>query len=208
VLVGDRGLLLASPILLAAAAGLLMLARRSRPEALLCGTVAGLYLLLEFGYFLPYGGVSPGPRFLLPAIPFLALGLAPMYQKRHRLTVLLAVPSIVASTAVAVTWSSGVQRYQQTIWGQLVRSALRADSHLRRELTDNLLSVFGVGRMEAALAVSASSGLALLVALRSRRSEPTTAPAGSIATLELGVSTDSTVTLELAAFEPVDGGAT
>ncbi len=36
---------------------------------------------LSFGYFLPYGGVSPGPRFFIPAVPFLAVGLAPAFAR-------------------------------------------------------------------------------------------------------------------------------
>ena len=77
VLVGDRGLLIASPVLVLAAAGLPLFARRHRREAAVCAAVTVCFLLLEFGYFLPYGGVSPGPRFLIPALPFLALGTPP-----------------------------------------------------------------------------------------------------------------------------------
>ena len=38
------------------------------------------------GYFDPYGGTSPGPRFFVPALQFLALGLAPAYARWPRLT--------------------------------------------------------------------------------------------------------------------------
>ena len=39
------------------------------------GVAAGMtvaFVLSDAGYFLPYGGNSPGPRFLVPALPFLA----------------------------------------------------------------------------------------------------------------------------------------
>ena len=76
VLVGNRGLLVFSPVVLAAAVGLGLLWRRGeRAEALLAATVVVLFVLLDAGYFLPYGGGTPGPRFLAPALPFLALGL-------------------------------------------------------------------------------------------------------------------------------------
>ena len=67
VLVGNRGLLVFSPVLLAAAVGLWLLWRRGdRAEALLAAAVSLLFCLLSAGYFLPYGGGSPGPRFFGP----------------------------------------------------------------------------------------------------------------------------------------------
>ena len=76
VLVGTRGLLYFSPVLIAAAVGLWLLWRRgTRAEALLAAVVVVLFILLDAGYFLVYGGGTPGPRFLAPALPFLALGL-------------------------------------------------------------------------------------------------------------------------------------
>ena len=58
VLAGDRGLLVASPVLLAAAAGVVLLWRRreTRGAALVCGAVTVMFLLSTSGYFLPYGG--------------------------------------------------------------------------------------------------------------------------------------------------------
>lgn len=186
VLVGDRGLLVASPVLVVAAAGLVLLGRERRLEALLCGTVTALYVMLEFGYFLPYGGVSPGPRFLLPALPFLALGLAPMFARRRRLTVALAIPSIVASMALALTWSWGsVLGYRQTIWGELLRSAFLGATRLRHDLAGNVLTTFGVGRVGAAFAVAACSGLALLTALRAQRVSRGAAPTPPIGPLDI-----------------------
>jgi hypothetical protein len=97
VLIGDRGLLMASPVLVVAAAGLILLSRTHRRETLVCAAVGGGFLLLEFGYFLPYGGVSPGPRFLVPALPFLALGLAPMFERWRLPTTAVALASVIAS---------------------------------------------------------------------------------------------------------------
>ena len=44
------------------------------------------YILANCGYFQPYGGDSPGPRFLAVALPFLALGLANAFAWRPRAT--------------------------------------------------------------------------------------------------------------------------
>ena len=82
VFVGSRGLLVVAPIVLAAAAaGLVLLWRSHRAEAVVAGLVVAFFVMLNCGYFLPYGGTSPGPRFLVPALPFLALGLAPAFAR-------------------------------------------------------------------------------------------------------------------------------
>ena len=43
--------------------------------------VAAAYFIYNAGYWLPFGGGTPGPRFLIPALPFLALGLAFAYRR-------------------------------------------------------------------------------------------------------------------------------
>jgi hypothetical protein len=106
VLVVDRGLLVFSPVLVAAAAGIWLMARRGhRAEAVVVAVVAALFLCVDAGYFLPYGGNSPGPRFFAPALPFLALGLPFAYARFRRSTLALALVSAALTTADAVTWS-------------------------------------------------------------------------------------------------------
>jgi len=105
-LVVDRGLLVFSPVLLAAAAGLVLMYRRGfRAEAVLAAVVTVVFVVSDAGYFLPYGGASPGPRFLTPAIPFLCLGLPFALERARAVVLALAVASIVLTTANAVTWS-------------------------------------------------------------------------------------------------------
>ena len=119
--VGNRGLLVISPVLVAAAAGLWLVWRAGyRPEALLCAAVTLGFCLAECGYFDPYGGRAPGPRFFGLALPFLALGLGPAFVRWTRLTALLAAVSIVASTATALTWER-IEHYRETVWGELAR---------------------------------------------------------------------------------------
>jgi hypothetical protein len=76
LLFSDRGLFVLMPVTLAAVVGLPLLARRARREALLVGGLAAAVLLYNAAYYLPFGGGSPGPRFLVPILPFLALPLA------------------------------------------------------------------------------------------------------------------------------------
>src|SRR5204863_3700777 len=66
VFAGGGGLLVVSPVLIAAGWGLVLLARTHGGEALVCAAVAVFFLAVDCGYFLPYGGLSPGPRFLVP----------------------------------------------------------------------------------------------------------------------------------------------
>ena len=51
--------------------------RSSRDEgALVALLVAAGFLLLQAGWQNPYGGEMPGPRYVIPMLPFLGLGLA------------------------------------------------------------------------------------------------------------------------------------
>ena len=92
VLVGTRGLLFFSPVVIAGAVGLWLLWRRGvRAEALVAAVVFVLFVLLNAGYFLVYGGGTPGPRFLAPALPFLALGFPCAIARWPRPTFVLGV---------------------------------------------------------------------------------------------------------------------
>jgi hypothetical protein len=105
VLVGDRGLLLFSPVLVMAAIGLWLLWRQGRRlEAGVAASISVVFALSDAGYFLPYGGASPGPRFFVPALPFLALGLGPAFSRWPRTTTALAFVSVVMTTANLLTW--------------------------------------------------------------------------------------------------------
>jgi hypothetical protein len=100
-----RGLLVVSPVLVAAAVGLVLLWRRGfRAEAGLCGFVTLSFLFVAMGYFEPYGGISPGPRFFAPALPFLALGLADAYRRFPIVTSLAAVSSVTMVTLDSLSW--------------------------------------------------------------------------------------------------------
>ena len=130
VLVGSRGLLYFSPVLVAAAVGLWLLWQRgARSEAVLASTVVVLFLLLNAGYFLVYGGGTPGPRFFAPALPFLALGLPCALSRWPRPTLVLAScpqcsrPS-TRSVGVCVpprhAWFPTRNEISRTIWAWIV----------------------------------------------------------------------------------------
>jgi hypothetical protein len=80
LLVSPRGLLVGSPFLVLVPLGFYWWWKHAptwRPEAMLCGAICLVYLLWNASYFLPMGGYSvPGPRFLVPMLPFACLPLA------------------------------------------------------------------------------------------------------------------------------------
>jgi hypothetical protein len=70
-----RGLFYGAPWLIAGVPGLVVLFRRGfRAEALASGTIVLAYVLLNAGLVDWHGGWAMGPRYLIPAIPFLAVG--------------------------------------------------------------------------------------------------------------------------------------
>jgi 4-amino-4-deoxy-L-arabinose transferase-like glycosyltransferase len=75
-----RGLFWHNPILLAALAGWPALVRRHRAEGLLAAGVGLYYLLFWSLWYLWWGGHSWGPRFLVAALPFAILPLAPVLE--------------------------------------------------------------------------------------------------------------------------------
>ena len=85
------GLITLTPVLAAAILMLPALARRGhRREAFLVGGLGIAYLAYNAAYYLPFGGSTPGPRFLIPVLPFLALPLALALRERPRSTLVLA----------------------------------------------------------------------------------------------------------------------
>src|SRR3954454_22670390 len=77
LLFSAKGLFTLAPVLALGVVGIVLLHRRGRrAEAWTIGGLVGAYLVYNSGYWLPYGGGTPGPRFLMPIVPFLALPLA------------------------------------------------------------------------------------------------------------------------------------
>lgn len=91
-----RGLFLYNPILLAAIVALPSALRRAKTESLLALSLVAAHVLLYGKWFMWHGGYAWGPRFLVPALPFLAFLLAPLLERRrpHPALALLALLSV------------------------------------------------------------------------------------------------------------------
>ena len=68
------------------------------------------------GYFDPYGGTSPGPRFFIPALPFLVLGLTEAFVRWPLVTTLVALVSAARVIPAAARWNPGPD--WPTLWTQ------------------------------------------------------------------------------------------
>ncbi len=100
-----RGLFPSSPILLLAVPGLALLVQRAerRREAIVAFAVFAYYWMLQSGHATWHGGWAIGPRHMIPAIPFLGLGLIvalPAWPRACALAGVLSVVLMLAGTAV------------------------------------------------------------------------------------------------------------
>jgi hypothetical protein len=103
LLLSSRGLLVLGPVIALGAAGVVLLYRRGRrAEALVVGAVAVAFVVYDSGFWGPFGGWGPGPRYLVPMLPFLAVPLALAWRRWPLTTGALAVVSagiMLAATA-------------------------------------------------------------------------------------------------------------
>jgi len=104
LLFANKGLLTLAPVLALALAGVVLLYRRGlRAESYVIGGLFLAYLTYNSGYWLPFGGGSPGPRFLVPVLPFLALPLALAWRRWPATALALATVSAVLMATLTAT---------------------------------------------------------------------------------------------------------
>ncbi len=141
LLLEDRGLLLTTPIVAAAFAGVVLLwFRGRRAEAGTIAAVVVAYFVYNAGVTTPFGGPfggeSPGPRYLITTLPFLFAPLGLAYRRAPGVVLALAGIS-VASMAAATATRPTIEGHELWQWWTRIR-----DGHF----TDTLPSLLGVSR--------------------------------------------------------------
>jgi hypothetical protein len=123
LLFSSKGLFTLAPVLLMGVLGVVLLHRRGRrAEAWTITGVALVYLVYNSGYWLPYGGGTPGPRFLMPLVPFLALPLVFAYRRFPVTTIALAVPSALFMLTATLTFPL-IGNDDVGFWAKLIDAA-------------------------------------------------------------------------------------
>jgi hypothetical protein len=179
LLFDERGLFVLTPLAAVALAGLVPLYRRGyRREAGLAGGLALGLLLYNASYYLPFGGHTPGPRFLVPLLPFLALPLAAAFRSWPRVTVAAAAVSAFWMTTATVAGSLLPPDESPTAWvSQVVHGE------------DLIGSIVGEGRtaeLAFALPLALALALAIAPALRRARESSSMARAGATKPVQSG----------------------
>jgi hypothetical protein len=94
VFTGTNGLLLLTPLTVVAIGAAVMCARRggeTATHALVALAVTGMYVVMIAGWSGTAIAEDPGPRYLIPALPFLAVPLAVAWERVSRLALLSAL---------------------------------------------------------------------------------------------------------------------
>jgi len=152
-----RGLFFSSPVLLAGLAGLVAMWRgKLRAEALLFYAIFGFFVLFNISFNGWHGGWGVGPRYLIPALPFLALPLTVAFERYFKTTLVLAVLSaatMACFTAVDV---------QSPVGSASIARHPGRPSLLREPLTEYALPIFLTGKarpiLDAQITALGSSG--------------------------------------------------
>jgi hypothetical protein len=99
-----RGLFVSSPILLLGIPGAMLLFRNKtwRAEAVTCTTVSLFFIIFIASFHAWHGGSAPGPRYLLPAYPFMYLLAAFLVSRAPYLFAAAGSASIIINLAITI----------------------------------------------------------------------------------------------------------
>jgi hypothetical protein len=154
LMLAGRGLLVLTPIIVMAVVGVFMMRGRGhRAEANTILAIAAVYFIYNSGYWLPFGGGTPGPRFLIPALPFLALGLPYAYKRLPAVTLGLAIPSALMMLVGSLTYPL-IGKQGTGTW---------ADWLVQGRLEHTVLTAFGVTNAWLAVAPLVAAVLTSIV---------------------------------------------
>jgi len=105
LLLAPRGILTITPVVLVGLYGVWLLRNRGyRAEARTIAAIVALFFIYDSGYWLPFGGGSPGPRFLIATLPFLALGFVEAWKRIPATTLVLSACGFTLMTIASLTY--------------------------------------------------------------------------------------------------------
>ncbi|MEG3123784.1 hypothetical protein [Sphingomonas sp. GB1N7] len=126
----QRGLLFVAPILILAPFGLARLIRTpaTRDLGIAAAALAIVMLLYNASYYYWNGGYSTGPRHAIPAMAFLALGLAPLWasagKSARRLIGALLALSLFINLAIAAAEVTAPDTILFPLWDPILKHFL------------------------------------------------------------------------------------
>lgn len=105
LLISPRGLFALTPVVLMGVVGVVLLHRRGmKAEARTIAAIALAFFIYDTGYWLPFGGGSPGPRFLIPVLPFIGVALVEAWRRFPSTTLVTTVCGAVVMTVATLTY--------------------------------------------------------------------------------------------------------
>ena len=156
LLFDSRGLLTLSPVLILGGVGNWLLFRRGRrAEALTITGVCLCFLIYNSGYYLPYGGGAPGPRFLITMIPFLACPLGLAFKRFPGPAVALAGASVATMLIATITHPLVGYENETVVWTRLLSKG---------EFQPTVLNALSIGQLRVGVSGWAGIVPVLLVA--------------------------------------------
>jgi hypothetical protein len=166
---GGRGLLWLSPILiLTPLAWLIMWRAGARAITLLCVSIFLAFLLVNAAYVNWYAGASTGPRYMAPALPFLALPFAWLWDRSGAVlrwtTGILAIVSMMLCFAMAsiqmfAPWD--YERHTARVENVVVDTLL--PKLAKRQLPNLVATQMGASRQAATISYALLVGGGLLL---------------------------------------------
>jgi hypothetical protein len=127
-----RGIFLLSPILILAIGGLFVWPKSLRAERWLILGIAVFFFLINICFNGFHGGMSAGPRYLIPALPFACLALVPAFARWPKVSVLLGCGSWVQQILLTATdalnpvgitdhaWQNHPDEWKEKLWGNSI----------------------------------------------------------------------------------------
>jgi hypothetical protein len=122
VLFAPKGLIVLTPFVAVAVAGLALMSRgRYKWEAALAGVTLLAFLIYNAGYFGPLGGQTPGARFMIAALPFAFLGCGSAVRRWPGPSLALLAASVGTMVLATIT-EPQIASSDLSVWTSLAKA--------------------------------------------------------------------------------------